>query len=163
LTGGSRADRLAGNAAANELRGNGGDDKLAGESGDDRLLGGDGRDELDGGKGRDILVGGKGKDTLTGGEDVDWFVFNNLDDAKDEIRDFDTSGADKDVIVLADTMFSNFTGDDGADLVAGGFLRANTSHGKTEIQLDIDGGGNSWHTIAEFSGNFPLPDWPIRS
>jgi hypothetical protein len=55
------------------------------------------------------------------------------------------------VIVLADTMFSNFTGDDGVDLVAGGFLRANISHGMTEVQVDIDGGGSSWQTIAEFS------------
>jgi Ca2+-binding RTX toxin-like protein len=151
LIGSSKGDKLAGNAVANELRGNDGDDKLVGEKGDDRLFGGDGRDELDGGKGHDVLVGGTGKDTLTGGEDIDWFVFNHIEDGKDTIRDFDIRGADKDLIVLADTIFSNFTGDDGADLVAGGFLRARTSHGKTEIQVDTDGGGDSWQTIAEIS------------
>jgi hypothetical protein len=76
------------------------------------------------------------------------------------IRDFTTRGPDRDVIVLADTMFSNFTGDDGADLVAGGFLRANISYGMTEVQVNIDGGGNSWQTIAELcrSSSSNLPD-----
>jgi phosphodiesterase/alkaline phosphatase D-like protein len=171
LTGGQKGDRLAGNAKANDLRGNGGDDELEGEKGDDLLFGGDGRDELDGGHGHDVLFGGKDRDTLTGGKGVDWFVFNNVEDGKDVIRDFTTRGPDRDVIVLANTMFSNFTGDDGADLVAGGFLRANISHGMTEVQVDIDGGGNSWQTIAELSQRLSSagvagqvivhPDWVI--
>jgi hypothetical protein len=54
--------------------------------------------------------------------------------------------------VLAQTMFTGFAGDDGADLVAGGFLRARSiSGGKTEIQVDVDGGGNSWQALAEVS------------
>jgi hypothetical protein len=102
---------------------------------------------------------------------VDWFVFNSVEDGKKVIRDFTTRGTDRDVIVLADTMFSNFTGDDGADLVAGGFLRAHISHGKTEVQVDVDGGGNSWQTIAELSQRLSSselasqvivhPDWVI--
>ena len=151
LIGGAKGDELAGNSKANELRGNGGDDELAGERGDDRLFGGDGRDEIDGGKGNDILVGGKGKDTLTGGDGIDWFVFNSIDEGRDMIRDFDTRGADMDRIVLAEAIFEGFTGDDGADLAAGGFLRARTVGGKTEIQVDADGGSNDWQTIAELS------------
>ncbi len=152
LIGGSKGDELAGNDEANELRGNGGDDDLDGEKGNDRLFGGDGKDELDGGKGDDVLVGGKGKDTLTGGDGIDKFVFNSIDDARDVIRDFDKTGSDKDQIVLAQTMFTGFAGDDGADLVAGGFLRARSiSGGKTEIQVDVDGGGNSWQALAEVS------------
>jgi Ca2+-binding RTX toxin-like protein len=65
----------------------------------------------DGSLGHDVLVGGKGRDTLTGGKGVDWFAFNSVEDGKDVIRDFTTRGTDRDVIVLADTMFSNFTAD----------------------------------------------------
>src|SRR5262245_17674857 len=152
LWGGSNGDELAGNDLANVLRGNGGDDELDGEKGNDRLFGGEGKVDLGGGKGNDVLVGGKGKDTLTGGDGIDQFVFNSLDDARDVIRDFDKHGSDKDQIVLAQTMFTGFAGDDGADLVAGGFLRTRSiGGGKTEIQVDVDGGGNSWQALAEVS------------
>ena len=152
LIGGNKGDELSGNDLANELRGNGGDDELDGEKGNDRLFGGDGKDELDGGKGDDVLVGGRGKDTLTGGDGIDRFVLNSLGDGRDVIRDFDKTGSDKDQIVFAQSMFTGFAGDDGADLVAGGFLRARAaSGGKTEVEVDADGGGNSWQSIAELS------------
>jgi hypothetical protein len=49
-------------------------------------------------------------------------------------------------------MFTGFAGHGGADLVAGGFLRATTVGGHSEIQIDANGGGNAWRTIAELSG-----------
>ncbi len=152
VTGGAHDDRLSGNDAANTLRGNAGDDDLDGGRGNDRLFGGDGDDRLDGGRGRDVLVGGTGDDTLRGGDGIDWFVFTTPADGTDRIRDFQTRGDARDQIVFAATLFTNFTGDDGADLVAGGFLRARTTHGQTDIQVDADGGGNTWTTIAELSG-----------
>jgi len=154
LIGGAKDDRLSGNDEANALYGNGGDDELDGEKGNDRLFGGDGNDDLDGGKGRDTLVGGDGRDKLTGGDGRDRFVFESVGDGKDMIRDFQARGGDKDQIVFAATMFTGFTGDDGNDLVAGGFLRARTTGGSTELQVDTDGGGNAWTTIAELSGRF---------
>jgi hypothetical protein len=55
--------------------------------------------------------------------------------------------------VLAPTMFEGFTGDDGVDLVAGGFLRATQlSGGRTAVQVDVDGGGNSFETLAIIDG-----------
>jgi Ca2+-binding RTX toxin-like protein len=132
---------------ANTLFGNGGNDELDGEDGDDRLFGDAGRDELDGGKGNDLLVGGAdddqldggkgndtliggaGRDKLTGGDGADQFVFNAVADGVDTITDFATRGGNQDRIVFGTSVFEGFTGDDGFDLVAGGFLRAQAAAG----------------------------------
>jgi hypothetical protein len=42
--------------------------------------------------------------------------------------------------------------------VAGGFLRAATVGGHPEIQIDADGGGNAWRTIAELSGPLTISE-----
>jgi Ca2+-binding RTX toxin-like protein len=106
---------------------------------------------LFGGPGNDTLVGGRGRDTLWGGDGMDQYVFNALNEGVDRINDFRTSGASADQIVFAAAIFTGFVGDDGADLVAGGFLRTFVSGGETTIQLDADGGGNAWLTIAQLS------------
>ena len=147
--GGSANDDLSGNAQANELRGNAGDDKLDGKDGNDTLDGGSGNDRLDGGKGNDILIAGAGRDKLDGGKGADQFVFKFVDDSIDTVTEFTTKGSDQDQLVLANTIFENFTGHDAADLVAAGFLRAQAiSGGHTEVQVDLDGGGDHFVTLA---------------
>ncbi|HEX2885124.1 calcium-binding protein [Vineibacter terrae] len=170
VIGGSANDRLTGNSLANALTGNAGDDVLKGAAGDDILDGGMGNDELDGGAdddqlfggagddvlkggaGDDVLRGGAGTDTLTGGAGFDQFVFDSLSDGIDTITDFKLSGASEDRIVLSASMFRNFTGDDAFDLIGGGYLRASAAAGGTAIQVDLDGGGDSFQTLALVNG-----------
>jgi 2',3'-cyclic-nucleotide 2'-phosphodiesterase (5'-nucleotidase family) len=176
LSGNSNANVLRGNGGNDELDGEGGDDQvfgddgndeidggsgndllfggngkdeLEGSHGNDRLDGGDANDELDGGHGNDVLIGGLGNDKLEGGSGSDHFVFRSLDEGVDWIEDLKTKGSDQDQIVFLDSMFEGFSGDDGLDLVAGGFLRAQgASGGRTNVQVDIDGGGDEFVTIA---------------
>jgi hypothetical protein len=42
--------------------------------------------------------------------------------------------------------------------IRAGRLRAATVGGHTEIQIDADGGGNAWRTIAELSGPLTISD-----
>ncbi|BAT58850.1 bifunctional hemolysin/adenylate cyclase precursor [Variibacter gotjawalensis] len=168
--GGSGADKLTGNAFANVLVGNGGDDILKGGAGDDRLEGGEGADDLDGGAdndtllggadndiikggaGNDIIIGGAGADTLTGGAGNDVFVFTSIGDGIDTITDFRTSGASEDHFQFSASMFTGFTGDDAFDLIGSGYLRAVAANGSTQIQVDVDGGGNNFQTLAIVNG-----------
>lgn len=170
VIGGSVNDRLTGNGLANVLTGNAGDDVLKGGAGDDTLDGGTGNDDLDGGAdndrlfggvgsdvlkggaGDDVLKGGAGADTLTGGAGFDQFVFDSLGDGIDTITDFKLSGASEDRIVLSASMFRNFTGDDAFDLIGSGYLRASAAGGSTQIQIDLDGGGNAFQTLAIVNG-----------
>lgn len=171
VAGGSANDHVIGNAAANLLIGNGGDDHLRGMNGNDRLeggqgndllvggvgndivLGGDGNDTLEGGADNDILIGGAGNDTLLGGSGIDSFVFYNVGEGVDTITDFFTTGYSQDQLWLSSGMFQNFSGDDAADLINGGFLRAVLNGGTTEIQIDANGGGDSFTTLAIANGN----------
>ncbi len=149
LDGGEDNDRLDGDKGNDLLKGGNGIDELDGAEGNDTLMGGTGNDDLDGGKGNDILVGGAGNDSLIGGAGSDRFVFDALGDARDTIWDFKFQGQDQDTIVLDRDMFTGFSGDDGFDLVGGGFLRALAVQGsRTEVQVDVDGGGNQWQTLA---------------
>ncbi|ARQ03100.1 hypothetical protein CAK95_21020 [Pseudorhodoplanes sinuspersici] len=171
LYGGEGLDTLNGGEGNDQLFGGAGDDVLKGAAGDDHLDGGDGDDELDGGAdndtllggagddiikggaGNDIIIGGAGSDTLTGGAGNDLFVFNSLTDGIDTITDFKVSGASEDRISLAASMFQNFSGDDAFDLIGSGFLRAISSNGTTQIQIDVDGGGDAFVTLATLTGN----------
>jgi hypothetical protein len=63
------------------------------------------------------------------------------------------TGSDQDLIVLVDDMFIGFGGDDGFDLLGGGYLRALAAPGgKTNVQIDVDGGGNNYQTLAVLNG-----------
>lgn len=70
------------------LLGSSGIDILTGTDYSDSMYGNDGNDRLSGGKGNDYLVGGYGNDVLTGGSGADVFVFNNLYEGIDTIKDF---------------------------------------------------------------------------
>lgn len=130
VTGGSAADRLTGNAVANVLSGNAGDDMLAGGGGDDRLIGGAGNDELSGGGGSDS------------------FVFQSLADGIDTITDFKTTGGAQDQLALSLDLFSGFAGDDPFDLIGLGYLQVVSTGAGSKIQIDADGGGDNFETIA---------------
>lgn len=170
VIGGSAADKLTGNALDNMLAGNAGDDTLKGGAGNDTLDGGEGIDDLDGGAGNDTLLGGAGddvlkggagndvikggtgSDTMTGGAGLDHFVFDSVSDGIDTITDFKISGASEDRIVLSASMFEDFTGDDAFDLIGSGFLRAVVNGNSTEMQIDVDGGGDDFTTLAILTG-----------
>jgi Ca2+-binding RTX toxin-like protein len=170
VIGGSAGDKLGGNGLANFLAGNAGDDILKGGGGDDVLDGGEGNDTLEGGAGNDHLVGGpgddilkggagddvirggEGADLLTGGAGFDQFIFEGVGEGADTITDFKVSGPSADQLVLSASMFEGFAGDDAFDLVGSGFLRAAAGGGVTEVQVDLDGGGDSFITLAVLDG-----------
>jgi Ca2+-binding RTX toxin-like protein len=71
-----------GNALSNVIIGNAGSNVLNGAAGNDTLIGG---------AGTDVLYGGAGNDTLAGGAGYDYFVFNTVPNASnniDRISDF---------------------------------------------------------------------------
>jgi Ca2+-binding RTX toxin-like protein len=154
LSGGLNDDVLKGAAGNDQLDGGEGDDDLDGGAGNDTLFGGAGDDLLKGGAGDDVIEGGAGDDTLTGGGGSDRFVVGNLGDGIDTITDFRVNGSAQDQLVLSASMFQNFSGDDAFDLIGSGFLRANLVSGTTEIQVDLDGGGDTFQTLALLDGSF---------
>jgi Ca2+-binding RTX toxin-like protein len=154
LNGGEGNDDLDGGVGNDQVAGGAGADDLVGGNGNDDLQGGLGNDTLNGGAGNDVLTGGAGNDVLTGGSGIDQFVFTSLSDGIDIVTDFKVNGSQQDQLVLSDEMFENFSGDDAFDLIGGGFLRAVSSGGVTQLQVDVDGGGDSFVTLANLDGSF---------
>ncbi|MDZ8188811.1 MAG: calcium-binding protein [Nostoc sp. ChiSLP02] len=70
-------------------------DTLVGDRQNNILFGNGGNDTLSGGSGNDTLSGGSGNDTLTGGFGADKFVFNNILEGVDTIKDFKAVEGDK--------------------------------------------------------------------
>jgi len=151
-------DELDGGQGNDELYGGEGNDILLGGQGQDRLDGGAGNDELDGGAGNDILIGGLGDDILTGGAGSDQFVFASVEDGVDTITDFNASGSNHDQIVFAASIFENFEPDfddlDAFMLIGQQYLRASfdEANDRTSIEVDVDGGGDDFVTIAFVNG-----------
>lgn len=121
---------------------------ITGTDGADQLLGGLGADTIKGGAGNDYIAGGIGADILTGGTGSDRFAYQDLTDAGDVIVDF-TAGPEGDLIDLA--ALSRRLGWRG-DPVADGYVRFSQAGGNTLVQVDADGGGNSWITLATLRG-----------
>ncbi|MDQ8732117.1 choice-of-anchor I family protein [Bradyrhizobium sp. LHD-71] len=153
LDGGDDNDMLDGGKGDDQILGGAGDDTLRGDAGNDVLFGGAGNDVLLGHGDDDLLVGGAGDDTLTGGAGIDQFGFNSAGDGIDTITDFRVAGSAQDQIVLSATMFENFAGDDAFDLIGSGFLRTQVVADQTQIQIDIDGGGDGFQALAMVNGN----------
>jgi predicted extracellular nuclease/Ca2+-binding RTX toxin-like protein len=154
LFGGANDDVLKGAAGSDTLDGGEGIDALDGGADDDTLLGGAGNDVLKGGAGNDVLKGGVGNDTLTGGAGFDTYAFDSLSDGIDTITDFKVSGSSMDQLQLSASMFQNFAGDDAFDLIGSGFLRAVSCGSETKVQIDLDGGGDAFQTLAILDGTF---------
>ncbi|MGD9649764.1 MAG: type I secretion C-terminal target domain-containing protein [Dongiaceae bacterium] len=109
--------------------------------GDDIFYGGSGDDTVYGGEGDDIIYGGGGVDKLTGGEGADIFAWNKGDESeRDIIYDF-TPGVDKLDIHNLLTGFS-----EKSDL--NDFVRFRASGHDTQVQVDLEGDGKGWKTIA---------------
>lgn len=113
----------------------------------DVLLGGAGDDVLDGGVGDDLLVGGEGADDLYGGQGSDVFLFESIADAGDTIHDFEM-GVDGDALNLTDVL-EGFDPD--LDDV-NDFLALIDNGGDTELQVNVDGQGDDFETLATFEG-----------
>lgn len=120
------------------------DETITGSAANDRLLGGNGIDVISGGAGRDYIWGGVGYDTLSGGAGQDRFVYLDAKEAGDVISDF-TAGSEGDVIDLAAIAFRN--GWHG-DLFTRGYVRFLQSGSNTFVQVDSNGGGDSFTTFA---------------
>ena len=149
-------DFINGRGGRDEVRGGLGTDSLRGGSGVDTLYGGRGNDVLRGGGGNDNLVGDVGNDTLIGGAGADRFVYRQIDERTDVIRDFGT-GADRiDVsAIFDDPAFSS-----GNPLTN---LRVRRiSGGSSVVQIDANGNqrGRDWQDLAILDGVRPrtVPD-----
>ncbi|PSF30575.1 hypothetical protein C7H19_23620 [Aphanothece hegewaldii CCALA 016] len=130
------------------LFGNGGNDTIYGGNGQDTSYGGDGDDFLFGQLGNNILVGGGGSDTLYGGSQVNQFVYQEMSDrgtaiTGDKIYQFDHTQAQ---LILTE-LFDNI-GYSGSNPVADGYLRLFQSGNSTLLQIDADGGANSFVRMA---------------
>jgi Ca2+-binding RTX toxin-like protein len=165
LNAGGGNDFLFGNIGFDVLHGEDGDDFLFGGAGDlDELYGDAGNDVLNGDAGFDVLYGGDGNDTLISGagDDVlfgdagmDIFKYNALPDAGmlgDIIVDFSSDQGDK--LDLRDLLTGfNIPGGNG-NAFADGYLNVDfaDSNGNTLVQVDSDGGANSFETLATLFG-----------
>ncbi|MCJ7597227.1 MAG: calcium-binding protein [Methyloceanibacter sp.] len=87
-------------------------ESIVGGSHSDRLFGHGGNDTLSGRGGRDFLEGGAGDDMLLGGGGADRFLFRDLADGGDTIRDFTGNRAGTADRIIIDTQA--FGGEAGA-------------------------------------------------
>ncbi|MDX2222905.1 MAG: S8 family serine peptidase [Rhodospirillaceae bacterium] len=143
---GPRGLTLTGNEADNRLTGGPGDDVLNGAGGDDTLIGGPGDDTLDGGPGDDVIIGEAGRDTVRLGPGQDRLViFAAAADQADTVTDF-AVGAGGDVLDFR-PVFDAF-GYAGSDPVADGYLRFRQDGPDVRVDLDVNGGGDSYATVA---------------
>jgi Ca2+-binding RTX toxin-like protein len=139
------------------------DDLIYGSTLDDRLDGQDGDDMLIGREGMDIYIGGDGADTLDLSETVaatDTIDYSNVSEFGDTVIGFDVDdpalGGDQiDLFdVLAAGGFSSTETDLAdrlQDAIDGGFLRFGGTD-FNQVEVDPDGGGNSFVTVLTLDG-----------
>ncbi|CAH0356480.1 calcium-binding protein [Sphingobium sp. CECT 9361] len=118
---------------------------IAGTAAGDQLLGGKGIDRIDGKAGNDFIWGGSGADILTGGGGIDRFAYHAASEAGDVIKDF-KGGPSGDVIDVS-VMSHSLNWDSLA-----GHARFVQSGANSLFQVDTDGGGNSYVTLATLEG-----------
>jgi subtilisin-like proprotein convertase family protein len=100
--------------------------------GNDTIIANDFGDTIQGGRGNDTIVVGHGPDILYGGPGSDTFVFNSLNTALDQIRDF---AAGQDVIDFHQLLAS--VGYTGMNPIADGWLNLLTDgNGGTDVAID---------------------------
>ena len=136
-----------GTTGADTISGLGGNDILVGRGGDDTLNGDTGSDMLLGGSGNDTLRGRTGNDILAGGTGADRFVFAETGFLNsDSIVDYSYVDGDTiDLSALLDPVF--VTGQPIAD-----FVRGVQSGSNIILQVDMDGGGDSFVDVATLTG-----------
>ena len=147
IFGGADNDRILAGRGDDHANGGSGDDRIFGQTGNDQISGANGDDMIDGGAGNDILygqngddvlVGGAGLDVLTGGNGVDVMVYTSIDDREDRINEFE-AGEGGDVIDLSQ-LLRGFT----ASSDPAGFVNLDHRGSHTYVQVDPNGGGNSF-------------------
>ena len=126
---------------------------VIGSSNDDVLLGAAGDEALLGGPGNDIIEGRGGADVLFGGAGEDRFVYRDVLDGGDVIADFDAiASADEtagDAVVIEDAALEGFD-PDVSDVSA--FFDLVDDGEDAELQVDADGGGDDFTTLATLPG-----------
>jgi Ca2+-binding RTX toxin-like protein len=158
ISGGGGNDTLVGNGGAqglslgDQIDGGAGNDYVVGSGGNDALDGGTGDDVMVGSSGNDTLKGGGGNDVLTGGLDGDIFDYDALSDGGttgDVITDFQPGSGD--VLDLHDLLLSIGAGSD--PFASGsGHLRFFDAGDDTLVQIDSNGGDDSYVTLATLQG-----------
>ena len=135
---------------------------MLGVDGNDTINGGDGQDRMFGHDGNDILFGGAGEDNMAGGVGSDTFVYGAMSEAKDTITDFET-GPLGDSLDLAQLMVN--IGYGGSDAFTDGYLQLTQSGADTLVQVDVDGGANSFQTLVTLqntnSGDVDTGIWVV--
>lgn len=143
LTAGDGSDHVQGDAGNDTLNGEGGNDWMLGGTGADTVNGGAGHDRMFGNDGNDRMTGGAGADRMAGGAGDDVFVYTALSDAGDTITDFDATGDLFDLSALMTAI-----GYTGSDAVADGYVGITQSGANTLVQVDGDGGGDGFVSLA---------------
>ena len=116
---------------------------INGTDNDDILVGGADDDSIYAYGGNDTLNGGAGADRMEGGAGDDVFAYSALSDADDTITDFNATG---DLFELSALMTA--IGYIGCDAVADGYVGLTQSGANTLVQIDADGGGDGFLTLA---------------
>ena len=114
---------------------------ISGTDGMDRLLGAKGDDYIEGKGGKDYIWGGAGADDLVGGTGVDRFAYLEVEEGGDTIEDFAT-GNGGDVIDVSGMWYHY------GWRTLDGHVRFVQSGENTLFQVDYNGGGNSYTTMA---------------
>jgi Ca2+-binding RTX toxin-like protein len=105
------------------------------------IAGTSGRDTITGTASGEKILGGIGGDTLTGGAGSDAFVYTNIRDSGDVIKDFTVR---QDRIALADLLDGIVSGGyTGSDAIADGYVKFIGSGSNTILQIDQDGNGTA--------------------
>jgi VCBS repeat-containing protein len=147
---------VQGTAESEILIAGGDDDFLQGFEGNDFLSGGAGNDSLFGDAGCDTLVGGAGDDFLSGDGGSDTFDYNALSDAGtagDLIFDFQ-QGTDH--LDLRDLMSSIGAPHDNTAAFDNGYVRFTNGSGTALVEVDSNGGSDSFVTLATVVTDAPL-------
>ena len=102
-----------------------------------------------GGSGADTLSGGSGADTLSGGSGADTFSWlsGQLGSGVDTITDF-TAGGGGDKLDIA-ALLSGYTA--GVSVISD-FVRVTNAGANTTVEVDSNGGANSFQTLATLQG-----------
>ena len=89
---------------------------------------------------------------MLGGAGIDVFRLDSLEGV-DRIDDFTTKGGSKDKLSFARSLFEDFDGNV-AELFSEGYVRTQNAPGNhTNVQVDVDGGGDNFVTIAVLNGS----------
>ena len=117
-----------------ESKNGNGDSRLGG---DDLLNGGDGNDIIIAQEGDDIIIGGAGSDILYGGTGDDVFLFEDINEGVDLVKDFEAG----DLLDISGLLNSYDAVQDSIN----DFVFATESGGNTTISVDANGSGNAGH------------------